>query len=254
MDTQKLFASLISSNGEIDSTIRGMDNSLNIKLTNAQQDNERAYTQTLLSDYQDKVNQERDAPQNTNEAKYKYYSHIYQNSDSQLALLYNTDAESLWVSLIQRKNAIMSQISESIYYLNSQTMFLESIQQSSTPEFKEAPVEIDTSMRKTSFYTSSNATILFWINIINCIIFAYGCILLYAFRSNLLDITVLLTITMTFASVFALESILKLIYFIPSQMVSYLGWGYSQVDFSKWWYLWIPASLLGIYILFSSLV
>lgn len=255
MDTQNLFSSLISQNGQIDSTIRGMNNSLNIKLTNSEQDTERAYTQSLLTDYQDKVNQERDAPSNAREAKYKYYSHIYQNSDSQLALLYNTDAESLWSSFIQRKNAIMTQISESIYYLNSQTMYLESIKNEPPPEFTEtAPIETDTAMRKTLFYTSSNATIVFWTNIINCIIFAYGCVLLYAFRSNLLDITVLLTITLTFASVFALESILKLIYFIPSQIVGYLGWGYSQVDYSKWWYLWVPASLLGIYILFSSLV
>lgn len=256
MDVQNILSSLISKNSQIDSTVNRMNKALDIKLTNSQEDNERAYTQSLLNDYQDKMNQQREAPQNTREAKYNYYTHVYQNSDSQLALLYNTDAEPLWLSLIQRKNTIMAQISESIYYLNSQNMFLESIEKGSlTPEFKEEiPVQTDTAVRKAQFYTSSNSTILFWTNIINCIIFAYGCILLYAFRSNLLDATVLLTITLTFASVFALESILTLVAFIPSQIISYLGWGYSQVEFSKWWYLWIPASLLGIYILFSSLV
>jgi hypothetical protein len=256
MDVQNMLSSLISKNGQIDTTVNGMSKALNIKLTNSQEDDERAYTQTLLNEYQDRIKQERDAPENTNTAKYNYYSHVYQNSDSQLVLLYNTDAEPLWNSLIQRKNEIMTQISESIYYLNSQNMFLESIQQGSlTPEFKEdLPVETDTAIRKAFFYKSSDATILFWTNIINCIIFAYGCVLLYAFRSNLLDPTVLLTITLTFASVFALESIFKLVYFIPSQIVGYLGWGYSQVEFSNWWYLWVPAALLGIYILFSSLV
>ena len=251
-----MLSSLISTNGQIDTSVRGMNNALNIQLTNSQQDNERAYIQNLLNDYQDKIKQERDAPQNTRSARNNYYSYVYQNSDSQLALLYNSDAETLWQSLLQRKNAIMTQISESIYYLNSQNMFLESIQQGSlTPQFQEEiPVQTDTAIRKTFFYKSSNASILFWTNIVNCIIFAYGCILLYVFRSNLLDITVLSTITLTFASVFALESILKLVYFIPSQIMGYLGWGYSQVEYAQWWYLWIPASLFGIYILFSSLL
>jgi hypothetical protein len=250
------FSSFISTNGNIDSSIREMGKSLNNQLTNAQQDSDRANVKSLFDEYQSKMAQERDAPQNTRDARNNYYSYVYQNSDSQLTLLYNTDAEPLWNLFIQRKNSIMTQISESIYYLNSQNMFLESIQQGTlTPQFQEEiPVETDTAMRKTSFYTSSNATIVFWTNIINCIIFAYGCVLMYVFRSNLLDITVLLTITLTFASVFALESILALVYFIPSQIMGYLGWGYSQVEFSNWWYLWVPASLLGIYILFSSLV
>lgn len=253
-----ILSSVVSQNTKIDKDIIGIDRALDRKITNSQIDDERAITQRLLTQYQENVNIERDAPQNTQESKYNYYRHLYKDSDSQLVLLYNAEADPIRRALVQEKTNLMTQINEGIYYLNSQSTFLESLQSGMVtqpdPGEEPTPKEKDTTLRKSSFYTSSNITVGVWTNIMNCIIFVYGFILLYAFRSNLLDPLVLISITMTFASVFVLESILKLLFYIPQQIFKFIGWGYSPIQFESWWYLWIPASLIGIYILFSAVL
>jgi hypothetical protein len=258
MNGANILSSVNSQNPKIDNDINSNTQALDRNITNSQMDDERAITQRLLAKYQENENIERDAPQNTQDSKYNYYRYLYKDSDSQLVLLYSTEAYPMRRALIQEKNNIMTQINQGIYYLNSQSSFLDALQTGTVtqPESEETitPKEKDTTLRKASFYASSTITVRVWTNIMNCIIFVYGFILLYAFRSNLLDPLVLMSITLTFASVFVLESILKFIFYIPQQIFKFIGWGYAPIQFETWWYLWIPASLIAIYILFSAVL
>jgi|LauGreDrversion4_2_1035121.scaffolds.fasta_scaffold00964_24 hypothetical protein len=246
-----------SQNTNIDTNIKGMFTSLDIKNTNSQIDTERARMEMLLRAYQDDMKEEAEAPQNTIQSRNAYYESVYQNSASQLELYYNTEAIPLWQSLTQEKNKLIMSLNESIYFLQSQGVYLESLQTGSLDPVAgvtaTAP-EIDTPLRKSGFYRESDAMITMWTAIVNCILFTYGCILLFHFRNSLLEPTVLLTITLTFMSVFALDFILKLVFYIPEKIIGYLGWGYTPTDLSTWWYLWIPASLIAIYIIISSLL
>lgn len=248
---------LSTRNTQIDTTINGMVASLNVNNTNASVDTDRARIATLLNTYQDRVREETNAPSNTIEARNAYFNAAYANSASQLTLYYNTEAAPLWLSLTQEKNEILSQLTESISFLQSQTLYLNSLNNGTispdTP-VDTTPPKIDTALRKSSMYQTSDADVMMWTNILNCVIFTYGCILLYHFRNSLLEPLVLLTVTVTFMSVFALDFILKLLFYIPEKIISYIGWGYNPVHYDKWWYLWIPASLIAIYIIISSLL
>ena len=248
---------LAARNTQIDTTINGMVASLDVNNTNASVDTDRARMTTLLNTYQDRVREETNAPSNTIEARNAYFNAAYANSASQLTLYYNTEAAPLWLSLTQEKNEILSQLTESISFLQSQTLYLNSLNNgtiSPNSPVDMTPPKIDTALRKSSMYQTSDADVMMWTNIINCVIFTYGCILLYHFRNNLLEPLVLLTVTVTFMSVFALDFILKLLFYIPEKIISYIGWGYNPVQYDKWWYLWIPASLIAIYIIISSLL
>lgn len=246
-----------SQNTNIDNNINGMLTSINNNSTNSQQDAERARIQTLLNNYQTDMREEAEAPQNTIQSRNAYYNSIYSNSSSQLELYYNTEAITLWQSLTQEKDNLILSLNESIYFLQSQTAYIESLQTGSLDPVAAVTAtspEIDTPLRKSEFYRKSDGLITMWTSIVNCIIFMYGCILLYHFRNSLLEPTVLLTIVLTFMSVFALEFILKFVFYIPEKIIGYLGWGYSPTDLSALWYLWIPAALIAIYIIISTLL
>jgi hypothetical protein len=258
MNGANILSSVNSQNPKIDNDINSNIQAVDQNITNSQLDAGRARTGKLLAKWQEDMNIEKEASQNVRDSKFNYYGEVYKNSDSELALLYTTEAYPMRRALIQEKNNIMTQINQGIYYLNSQSSFLDALQTGTVtqPESEEniTPKEKDTTLRKASFYASSTITVGVWTNIMNCIIFVYGFILLYAFRSNLLDPLVLMSITLTFASVFVLESILKFIFYIPQQIFKFIGWGYAPIQFETWWYLWIPASLIAIYILFSAVL
>jgi hypothetical protein len=243
--------------GKIDSTLDSLSKMLDVNTTNAQVDESRAELTKLMNIWMDADRQERDLSGNSREARRNYFRYLYSNDNAQLKLFYNTEAEPLFQSLKDEKDAIIAQIDESNYFYNSQQQFLSSINSGTIdPNIVASfnPPDINTRLRKSELYQKSDSMVNIWTNIMNCIILVYGFILLYVFRNNLLDPLVLLTITLTFASVFILEPMLKFLYYIPASIFSYIGWGYTSVEFSKWWYLWIPASLIAIYIIISSLL
>lgn len=242
---------------KIDSSLGNLSKMLDVNTTNAEVDESRAELKKLMDIWVDSERQERDLPGNSLEARHNYFKYLYSNDTSQLRLFYNTEAEPLFNSLKTKKDAIIAQIDESNYFYNSQQQFLNSINSGTIdPNIITSfnPPDINTTLRKSELYQTSDSMVNVWTNIMNCIIFVYGLILLYVFRSNLLDPLVLFTITLTFASVFVLEPMLKILYYIPESIFSYIGWGYTSVEFSKWWYLWVPASLIAIYIIISSLL
>jgi len=243
--------------GKIDSTLDSLSKMLDVNTTNAQVDESRAELTKLMNIWMDADRQERDLSGNSREARRNYFRYLYSNDNAQLKLFYNTEAEPLFQSLKDEKDAIIAQIDESNYFYNSQQQFLSSINSGTIdPNIVASfnPPDINTRLRKSELYQKSDSMVNIWTNIMNCIILVYGFILLYVFRNNLLDPLVLLTITLTFASVFILEPMLKFLYYIPASIFSYIGWGYTSIEFSKWWYLWIPASLIAIYIIISSLL
>lgn len=243
--------------GKIDSTLGNLFKSLDVNSTNAEIDLSRAELTKLLDNWRSADRAERDLSGNAQTARNNYFRYLYSNDDSQLTLFYNTEAEPLFQSLKDEKDAIIAQIDESNYFYNSQQQFLNSINSGTIdPNIVNTftPPDINTRLRKSELYQTSGSLVNVWINIMNCIIFVYGVLLLYVFRDNLLDPLVLFTITLTFASVFVLEPMLKILYYIPESIFSYIGWGYTSVEFSKWWYLWVPASLIAIYIIISSLL
>jgi hypothetical protein len=243
--------------GKIDSTLDSLSKMLDVNTTNAEVDESRAELTKLMNIWMDADRQERDLSGNSREARRNYFRYLYSNDNAQLKLFYNTEAEPLFQSLKDEKDAIIAQIDESNYFYNSQQQFLSSINSGTIdPNIVASfnPPDINTRLRKSELYQNSDSMVNIWTNIMNCIILVYGFILLYVFRNNLLDPLVLLTITLTFASVFILEPMLKFLYYIPASIFSYIGWGYTSVEFSKWWYLWIPASLIAIYIIISSLL
>ena len=243
--------------GKLDADLDNLGTMLNANYSNKDSNNARAATSTLYNNMVQANRNEKDAPGNARDATNAYYASVYESDDSQLRVYYNAEAEPLFQALKTEKDALVGQISQGIYYYGSQLSFLESIERGTIEPgvvISTNPPEINTTLRKSEGYQLSDTMVLIWTNIMNCIIFVYACLLLYVFRNNLLDPLVLLTITMTFAAVFVLEPMLKIIYYIPESIFSYIGWGYSSVEFSKWWYLWIPASLAAIYIIISSLL
>lgn len=241
----------------IDSTLNDLTKRMDINYTNKDSDRDRAANTTLLNEMTQAILAEQAAPENTRTATTNYYRSIYNEDDQQLTLYYNAEAEPLFAALKLEKDALVGQISEGIYYYGSQLLFIDSIKNGTVGPSEVMitdPPEINTTIRKSDGYQTSDGLVMIWTNIMNCIIFVYACLLLYVFRNNLLDPMVMFTITLTFACVFVLEPMLKIIYFIPEAIFSYLGWGYSPVEFSKWWYLWIPASLIAIYIIISTLL
>jgi hypothetical protein len=242
---------------KIDSTLLGLSKMVDVNTTNSEVDESRAQLTTLMNNWRDADRQKKEISGTAKEARNTYFKYLYSNDISQLRLFYNTEAEPLFKALKNKKNSIITQIEESIYFYNSQQQFLNSINSGTIdPNVVTSftPPDINTRLRKSELYQNSDFMVNVWTNIMNCIIFVYGLILLYVFRSNLLDPLILFTITLTFASVFILEPMLKFLYYIPESIFSYIGWGYTSVEFSKWWYLWIPASLIAIYIIISSLL
>jgi len=246
---------------DIDSAIKTLQERLNTKFTNAQSDTERAKIQALMDKLTDARKIERAAPGSRKDAEEEYYRYLYGDSyRNQMKMWYQTESQQLMTQLVQQKNAIISQVNEGIYYLTSQMTYLEQLDRvAGMPSGKQTVTEIKqestaTSIRKAGFFGSSDGNVLFWTSLMNCIIFVYGCLLVYVLRNNLTDPIVVLTVLATFASVFALDFILKFVYIIPSFFIQYIGWGYSPVEFSKWWYLWGPAFLIAMYIIISSIL
>ena len=244
-----------------EASIRDLEKRLDSKFTNAQSDEERARLKKLMDRLTDAKKVERAAPTERKYAEEEYYKYLYGDSyRNQMKMWYATEAEQVGIKQMQQKNAVLTQINEGIFYLTSQLTYLEQLDRiAGVPSGAKTVEEVKqentaTSIRKAGFFGESDQTILIWTNIMNCIIFVYGCLLLVVLRNNLTEPLTLITILATFASVFALDFVLKFLYIIPSLFIQYIGWGYSPVEFSNWWYLWIPASLIGMYIIISSIL
>lgn len=252
---------LINLSDQIDLQIKNLQARLDVNNTNAEADAENAILNKLFARFVDAKKIEKQAPSDRKEAEEAYYRHVYGDAyQSQMNMWYYTEASQLQNQLVQQKNGIMNQINEGILYLTSQLTYLKQLERiTGLPSGKLTVEEVKlestaTAIRKAGFFGSSDAIVVMWSNIMNCIIFVYGCLLLFVMRNNLTDPLVLMTILATFMSVFALDFLLKFLYILPSQFIQYVGWGYSPVEFSNWWYLWIPASLIAIYIIISSIL
>ena len=253
--------SIISKSNQIDLDLKNLQTRMDTKLTNAQSDEARAKIQRLRDKLRDARKVENSAPSDRKEAEEEYYKYIYGDAyQSQMSMWYYTEANQLRTQLVRQKDGLMAQINQGILYLTSQLTYLQQLERvAGMPSGKKTVEEIKqestaTSIRKAGFFGSSDATVLFWSNIMNCIIFVYGCLLLFVLRNNLTEPRVMITILLTFCSVFALDFTLKMLYLIPSWFIQYIGWGYAPVEFSEWWYLWVPAVLIAIYIIISSIL
>jgi hypothetical protein len=252
---------IISNSNQIDADIKSLETRLDVKNTLAQSDEKNAELKKLQEKLKEARNIEKAAPVDRKDAEEAYYKYVYGDAyKNQMNMWYYTEANQLQTQLLQQKNGVMSQINEGLLYLSSQMVYLKQLERvagmsSGAKTVEEVKQESTaTAIRKAGFFGSSDATVVMWSNILNCIIFVYGCILLFVMRNNLTDPLVLITILATFMSVFALDFLLKLVYMIPSFFLQYIGWGYSPVEFSNWWYLWIPAVFIAIYIIISSIL
>jgi len=252
---------LINISDQIDLQIKQLQNRLDVNNTNEEADAQNAELNALLAKFVNAKRVEEQAPNERKEAEEAYYRELYGDAyQNQMNMWYYTESSQLETQLIQQKNSVMNQINEGILYLTSQLIYLKQLERiTGLPSGKQTVEEVKiestaTAIRKAGFFGSSDAIVIMWSNILNCVIFVYGCLLLFVMRNNLTDPLVLLTILATFMSVFALDFLLKLFYILPSQFIQYVGWGYSPVEFSQWWYLWIPASLIAIYIIISSIL
>lgn len=252
---------LINLSNQIDVDLKNLQTRLDTNTTNEQADLKRAELSDLLAKLNDAKRAEQSAPGDRKDAEEAYYKYLYGDAyQSQMSMWYYTEVYQLQSQLTQQKNSVMNQINEGILYLTSQLIYLKELERiTGLPSGKQTVEEIKlestaTSIRKAGFFGSSDVIVVMWSNIMNCIIFVYGCLLLFVMRNKLTEPLVLITILATFMSVFALDFLLKLLYILPSLFIQYVGWGYSPVEFSQWWYLWIPASLIAIYIIISSIL
>jgi len=252
---------LINLSNIIDFKIKNLQTRLDVNNTNEEADLENAALNDLMAKLIEARRAEQAAPGDRKDAEEAYYKYLYGDAyQSQMNMWYYTEISQLQIQYIQQKNAIMTQINEGILYLSSQLIYLKELERiTGIPSGKQTVEEIKlestaTAIRKAGFFGSSDAIVVMWSNILNCIIFVYGCLLLFVMRNNLTDPLTLMTILATFMSVFALDFLLKFLYVLPSLFIQYVGWGYSPVEFSQWWYLWIPASLIAIYIIISSIL
>jgi hypothetical protein len=252
---------LINLSNTIDFKIKNLQTRLDVNNTNEEADLENSALNDLMAKLIEARRTEQSAPGDRKDAEEAYYKYLYGDAyQSQMNMWYYTEISQLQVQYIQQKNAIMTQINEGILYLSSQLIYLKELERiTGIPSGKQTVEEIKlestaTAIRKAGFFGSSDAIVVMWSNILNCIIFVYGCLLLFVMRNNLTEPLTLMTILATFMSVFALDFLLKFLYVLPSMFIQYVGWGYSPVEFSQWWYLWIPASLIAIYIIISSIL
>lgn len=247
------------SQAQVDSDINAMITNIQNQLTNSQSDANRATLNTLLAQLTAARATEMSAPAQRRSAEQAYYTYIYgDNYLPQLQQWYQTDLTPIVSNVVAQKVALLTQINEGINYLTTQLTYLDRLRADTGAPVGNhtTPVVHDTAtdFRRAVQYQSSSKTINVWTNIINCIIVAYGCILIYVFRTRLTEPLILGTIIITFLSAIALDFILKFVYFIPGLFVKYVGWGYSPLNFSPWWYLMIPASLVLLYIIISTVL
>ena len=254
-------AGSINISREIDLNIKKLQTRMDVNNTNEAADEKNAALNNLYDKFIDAKKVEDQAPSDRKDAEEAYYKHVYGDSyQSQMNTWYYTEASQLRTQLTQQKNGIITQINQGILYLKSQLTYLNQLERitgvvSGKKTEEEAKTEsTSTSIRKAGFFGSSDVLVVMWSNIMNCIIFVYGCLLLFVLRTRLKEPLVAMTILATFMSVFALDFLLKFLYILPSLFIQYVGWGYSPVEFSQWWYLWIPASLIAIYIIISSIL
>jgi len=217
---------LINLSNEIDVEIKNLKDRLDVNTTNAQDDANRATLQSLYDKLTDAKMVEKTAPGNRQDAEVAYYKYVYGDKyQSQLGMWYYTESSQLYIQLVQQKNGVMTQINEGILYLSSQLTYLKQLERvAGLPSGKQSVEEIKlestaTSIRKAGFFGESDAMVLIWTNIMNCIIFVYGCLLLFVLRTKLTEPKVFITILITFMSVFALDFFLKFIYVISSLFI-----------------------------------
>jgi hypothetical protein len=174
-----------------------------------------------------------------------------------MLIQYQKDAVEMKKTMLAKHEEQMSIMNESILYSESQEMYLKNLSDVTSTlakKIKELIGEVrkdsvNTNNRKTYYTELAEKHLSSWTTTCNFILLAFVFSLAYEYRNVINQPIIWGTLLTILIFIFSLRYIISLLSKIPTSLSIYTEWGYDPNESKIFWLLFIPFTLLLIYIL-----